>query len=493
MRLFLETAFTQKSHSSSEESEMRNQAAVRRISCISCHSSRGVGDDIDTSIHLGLVATDGSDATTSRSSGSIGDVFVNPTGIGLLHSDGEFASAESLVKETFLGRNFGWLPSERAEAIRYFAQVIRADDGAGDGAAVPRQFSYSTLLRGTDPAIPRELRLPEDFRCDVDDATDEEILHACSRLVVEYMRTLQFSRDSAGLHDGSPYDAFLAANRLPRGPSAGQSSAEYGRRLAELAAGLRAPRFIDEPSRTQRSHGSQPFRFGPLELEGMRIFFRGAIGADQKTGAGNCAECHVPPQFSDFRFHNTGSAQDEYDEIHGPGAFARLTVPDLAARETDFNRWLPATPAHPDARGSFRSVPDRAHAERTDLGVWNVYGNPDLPAPQATLESLLNPGGTFTSAQVLERSIARFKTSMLRDLGSSPPYLHTGRMRTLEDVIEFYRRMGELAQAGKLRNAPAEYFAMRLGPVDIAPLAAFLRALDEVYGRDPAVRGKNNP
>ena len=49
----------------------------------------------------------------------------------LLHFDGEFATLEELVRETLLGRNFGWLPSERAQALAHVAHVIRGDDGCG--------------------------------------------------------------------------------------------------------------------------------------------------------------------------------------------------------------------------------------------------------------------------------------------------------------------------------------------------------------------------
>jgi hypothetical protein len=42
----------------------------------------------------------------------------------LLHFDGEFATLEDLVRETLLGRNFGWLPNERRQALRHIAKVI---------------------------------------------------------------------------------------------------------------------------------------------------------------------------------------------------------------------------------------------------------------------------------------------------------------------------------------------------------------------------------
>ena len=487
-RLFVETGFSAHSASAFMSPGSHNRALVRTTSCQSCHFNSGLSfsaakhafrgaRDVNP-IAIRFTLRSDSHALVSRNSPVVVDGLETGSTYRLLHFDGEFASPESLVKESFLGRNFGWLPEERMEAIRHFARVIRDDRGGSEVDFREGRLPYTVLLRGTDPATPDDSRLPKEFRCDPDTATDEEILDACSRLVVEFMRTLQFSRDASGQHDGSPYDAFLVANRLPRTPSPGQTPEEYGRRLGEQVATLRVPRFVDDPGRSLRDHGDQPFRFGELELQGMRIFFRGALGGE-KGGAGNCAECHIPPRFSDFKFHNTGAAQDEYDAIQGEGAFARLRVPDLATRDTDFDRWLPANWRHPRALGPFRSIPEKACPELTDLGVWNVYANPDLPAPQAALEHLLNPSRALTRSDVLDRAFARFKTSGLRDLGRSAPYLHTGQMRTLEDVIVFYQRMGDLAQAGRLRHAPPEYFAMRLGPDDVAPLTAFLRALNE--------------
>jgi hypothetical protein len=48
-------------------------------------------------------------------------------------------------------------------------------------------------------------------------------------------------------------------------------------------------------------------------------------------------------------------------------------------------------------------------------------------------------------------------------------------------VIEFYIRMSRLARDGKVRNAAPELSGILLKEEDIAPLAAFLRALNEDY------------
>ena len=189
----------------------------------------------------------------------------------------------------------------------------------------------------------------------------------------------------------------------------------------------------------------------------------------------------MPPNFTDFAFHNTGVAHQEYDAAHGLGAFARLAVPPLAARAADYDRWLPPTDRHPKAKGIFLMEVSSDAPNRADLGLWNCYGNPDLPAPQPVIERMLNRDHRLDPDSVLALTLGRFKTPTVRDLGQSGPYFHTGGKGTIEDVIKFYREMSSLAHENKMRNAPPEYFDMSLGEEDIAPLAAFLRSLNEDY------------
>jgi len=48
-------------------------------------------------------------------------------------------------------------------------------------------------------------------------------------------------------------------------------------------------------------------------------------------------------------------------------------------------------------------------------------------------------------------------------------------------VLHHYVATSELARAGKVRNASPELAAVRIEAGDVAPLAAFLRALNEDY------------
>lgn len=231
----------------------------------------------------------------------------------------------------------------------------------------------------------------------------------------------------------------------------------------------------------------RPFRFGPQELAGARIFFATTEGAGTQrpsggSGIGNCVQCHPAPNFTDFKFHNTGVAQEEYDGVHGPGRFAKLKVPGLAKRNAAFDAWLPPTSRHPRARGPFLDVPTKSNPSLADLGLWNVFANPDLPGPQAALRAVLNgEEGRANNQELLPRTLARFKTPGLRGLAFSGPYLHNGSKETLEDVVRFYIKTSGLARAGKLRNAAPELSGITLREKDVAPLVAFLESLDEDY------------
>ncbi len=403
----------------------------------------------------------------------------------VLHFDGEFASVEDLVVETLLGRNFGWLPTERQTALAHVARVIRKDDGTGD-LAQESGGAYRVLLGGTDPSIPPELTLPPRFRIDVTHAGDFAIVRAVARLIAAYVKSLEFARDDTGAFSGSPYDAFLVKNHLPRAPAPGESDETYSRRLRARLDKLAHPRWVTPDDGTLRLH-DQPFAFGALELAGLKTFLTEPPAAPlsaraiAKGGIGNCVACHPAPNFTDFGVHNTGVAQSEYDAIHGRGTFAALFIPGLRARNAHPDAYLPATPNHPQALGPFRSIPGLPQPGLTDLGVWNVYANPDLPRPQLRLQAQLCERFFCAPDEVLTRAVARFKTPGLRDLGHSGPYLHTGRAGSLEGVLGLYAEFSALARAGTMRNPAPELKGMALAGPDIAALAAFLRALNEDY------------
>ncbi len=465
--------------------------AGQSINCRSCHfvtefeGVPGAGNrtyaDFTTRSPIPRVIN-GFDHTPRNAIEMVGSLQAR-NGPTFLHSDGEFNSPVDLVKATLTGRNFGWTPDQYSQAVAQVALVIRQDDGSSQLAADRSNgLSYSTLLLGTDPSIPATLLIPASYRLDVQNATDEQVLSAVANLISAYMQGLLFKQDSFGRYTASPYDVFLRINHLPTQPIAGETIAQYNQRLYQIVSSLNNPIYVNGSYGSFRYH-AQPFAFGAAELAGLKVFLKAAVGAtDGSQHAGNCSACHQAPNFTDFKFHNTGASQEEYDAVNGAGAFAQIQIPNLTTRNQNFNQYLPASAAHPNASERFRREVVAGHPEYADLGLWNVYLNPDMPNPQSDLQKVVCAlGNDCTVDQGLANTIAQFKTPNLRDLADSQPYLHNGSKLAFSDVINFYVNMSQLARQGLLRNAPPEFQNMSLSQSDIDSLVAFLNSLTEDY------------
>lgn len=462
----------------------RNQS----MNCRQCH----LGNDLDGVSRLDgrtycdfnrrtpIPARSDGLATTPRNAQLLVSVSVPRDVPSIFHFDGEFASIEDLTIGTLTGRNFGWLPSEVATATAHIANVIRNDDGKnklarryGCGG-----FPYRVVMLGSDPRLPPNLRLPPQYQIDVTTATDDQVLHEVAILTHAYMDSLRFTSGQPP----SPYDVFLQKNGLPSGPNQGESDAAYAQRLFGLIQGLGNPVFVTPHDGHFRLH-KQRFQFGPTELQGLNIFFTEPSASNQPH-AGNCIACHAPPNFTDNVFHNNGTSQVEYDGVFGQGAFAALNVPDLSTRNGNYDAYLPPTPQHPSASSTFRSPPSAAG--RTDLGVWNIFANPDLPNPQTPLMQILCgefnlSSSSCTQDAVLPMTIAFFKTPSVRDLGQSSPYMHNGALDTEQDVLNFYIAVSAMARQGQIRNPSPELSNISIDQTDVAALTAFLDSLNEDY------------
>jgi cytochrome c peroxidase len=465
--------------------------AGQAINCRSCHfvtEFEGVANagnrtysDFTTRSPIPRTQANGFDHTP-RNSMQMVDSFTTRSGPTFLHFDGEFATAEDLVVGTLTGRNFGWFPSQSTEALAHIAQVVREDDGSSQLAADRLNgLSYAVLFKGTDARITADLLLPASQRLDVTTATDAQVVHEIAICIAQYMKDLLFQRDSYGRYIGSPYDNFLRVNHLPQQPLVGETKAAYNKRLYQQVLALNSPTFITTSDGSFRYH-TQPYQFGALELQGLKIFLASAAAGSTNAHAGNCAACHQAPDFSDFVFHTTGVSQQEYDSAHGPGAFLNLFIPTNAQRLANFDAYMPASPTHPNASEAFRHTADANNSAYADLGMWNVYLNPDMPNPQANLASFVCAADKDCSSdQGLASTIAQFKTPVLRDLPDSAPYFHNGSAITLEDVVNHYIQVSQLAHSNALRNAPPEFANMSLSQEDLAALVAFLKALTEDY------------
>jgi cytochrome c peroxidase len=428
--------------------------------------------------------------TTARNSQPLVSVTIPRAVPFLFHFDGEFASISDLTLDTMTGRNFGWLPTEFTQAEAHIVNVIKNDDGKN---ALARRygcggFPYSVVLKGTDPRLPARLVLPEQYRIDVTTASDAEILNDIGALIQAYMDSIAFNLDEPP----SPYDVFLTKNQLPTTPNSGETNLAYARRLLVLINSLNDPKFVTPRNGTLRLHKGQKFQFGPLELQGLKIFFTQATSPPSSLGgAGNCIACHTPPAFTDNLFHNTTVAELEYDALgyYGNiGGFASLaaTLPNLADRNNNFDLYLPPSPNHPNASGRFRSPASEGNSNLADLGVWNIVGNPDIPNPQSALSQILCAefnltGDNCTPDNLLPKTVGFFKTPSIRDTGQSAPYMHNGSLNTVADVLDLYFRIPGEARVNWFYNPSPEFLNVFINGGDLAPLNAFLNSLNEDY------------
>jgi cytochrome c peroxidase len=315
------------------------------------------------------------------------------------------------------------------------------------------------------------------------------VIQKVASLITTYMRSLEFSKDDQGAFNGSPYDHFLKANHLPEKPAPGEHPKTYGERLLSKVQKLERDgkiQWINEgPQGGQMTRHDQAFHFGPTELEGLKIFYATPPQAPARAihSIGNCAGCHAPPVFTDFRFHNTGASQEEYDFTHGQGSFLRLAIPEAAERARLTREEL----------AQFAQIPDPNNPRKVDLGAWNQVAL----APQGpglgelfgqVFETLCSLIPTCTASQwrhyenaVIQASVGAFKTPTLRNLGHSNPYLHTGNRPRIEQAIQMYIPMGAMARQRRLRNADPEMAGVIINARDIAPLSAFMRSLNEDY------------
>lgn len=153
----------------------------------------------------------------------------------------------------------------------------------------------------------------------------------------------------------------------------------------------------------------------PAQKKGALVFF----------GRGQCSQCHPPPHFTDFDFHNVG-------------------IPRTGLERPEFfphNREIAGIPDAVD--------PGRAEVAR------------------------------FRSSP---EELGRFKTPTLRNVALTAPYMHNGRFAGLDGVLQHYWNVGRgtgTPLIGTLDDHARHIMLTDFGghPEDFANLIAFLNAL----------------
>ena len=347
----------------------------------------------------------GSKQETLRNTPTLLDVAAETS----FNADGEFTSLEDLLVHKLTSTHMGWLPGEEDD-VKNEIFALMLNDAGEDLLAEGSYLEQFNAVKGLDLLAMSP------------DAVFAKVIES----LVDYLKAVQ-------THNTAAYDAMVYLNRFEEGLRGEEDVPQFlsGRIFGRIANQedrvlIRFPNAYDEET-----------------YQGLKTFYRviptwGGATEGMEENIGNCLVCHIPPKFTDGKFHNVGVTQAEYDTTHGEGAFAGLSV---------------ASPSE-----ATRARVDAGDASKADLGRWNV-----------------DPS---------DENFAAFKTPKLRFITQTGPYMHNGAYETLEDVIRQHIKASELAKAGTLRNADPELLVMDISERDIPQLVLFLKSLQEVPQED---------
>jgi cytochrome c peroxidase len=183
---------------------------------------------------------------------------------------------------------------------------------------------------------------------------------------------------------------------------------------------------------------------------------------------------------ADVGYANTGVVPSAYDPGLGgrdpwgnPWSFAEqylATLRDMAHKMAD-----PVPVAAFNFSLGFKAGFDAAELVAPPPRNGFHLGNPEpalVPAPPVVLAELAKPGQGRLPVAVM----GAFKVPGLRNVELTGPYLHNGSLKSLEEVIAFYDRGGNLQNP---EHFGTFVFPQRFSPQDKADLLAFLLALTD--------------
>jgi cytochrome c peroxidase len=184
----------------------------------------------------------------------------------------------------------------------------------------------------------------------------------------------------------------------------------------------------------------------PAAERGLKLF----------VGRASCIDCHGTPFFSDNSFHNIGVPQQG------------VSVPTEGDCTKGNARCDCVT------EGSTTCMPWGAYFGlgrlRDSKGFRRDGAFSDNPEPaKVTYAAQYNP-----TPEDLLRQKGAWRTPSLRDVAVTPPYMHNGFYKTLEDVIWHYDEGGSSTVVGR---KAVELRPLYLTPRDRADLVEFLKTL----------------
>ena len=200
----------------------------------------------------------------------------------------------------------------------------------------------------------------------------------------------------------------------------GKALMAYQRRLLPTAS--RFDRFVAAVN-AQANGPTLERLYSRDEVVGLRLFM----------GRANCASCHNGPLFTNFEFHNVGAPEPRKEAVDLGRSAGVLKV-----KEDEFNC----------------------------LSTYSDASSEDCP-------ELL-----FLKTEGMEL-IGAFKTPSLRDVAETAPYMQSGQLSTLVDVVNHYNKPTPPFFDPEQHQARPHFDIMPLGldETEVGQLVAFLKTL----------------
>ena len=172
-------------------------------------------------------------------------------------------------------------------------------------------------------------------------------------------------------------------------------------------------------------HGRAAAFAGQGDAEGQQAYSeQERLGLRLFIGKARCFFCHTGPRFTDDEFHNLGLSSIE--------DLGRISAVEIVK-------------GHPfNALGDYSDDPESESAQYTSF------------------------------LALSDEQAGQFKTGGLRNIQSSPPYMHDGRFETLEEVVEFYSLLPGRVEVGHREDFMVP---LLLDEREIDALVAFLESL----------------
>ncbi len=258
---------------------------------------------------------------------------------------------------------------------------------------------------------------------------------AGNRTAFAHLVSASYREDYEGLFGPLPDLSLLPQDASPLGMSEQQAAwaalpeasrdgidgvfANLGKALAAFQRTIdhsetRFDRFAEALAAGREPEGDAAFN--SLEIEGLQLFI----------GKANCIDCHNGPRFTDEFFHNTG-------------------VPPVAG--------LPEDRVRAQAVAQVLADPFNCMGRHSDTGEDGCD----------ELRFMVRDAPEFERA---------FKTPSLRGAASRPPYMHSGQIATLDEVIDHY------SEAPAAVSGQSELAGVVFTDRGRAALLAFLKTLD---------------